>query len=126
MLGFFQDQYFSDLVTESSQESNLAKIHIDTISSYSGFGGGIYKMTSVKELIGTEDFLEMEENNCIMESHRECMDRNMRKKCGCRLWEDSLVQVGSYLITVEKANISLNIFSGWEVVQPVRKRLHRQ
>ena len=59
MLGFFQDQYFSDIVTESSQESNLAKIHIETISSYSGFGGGIYKMTSVKELIGTEDFLQM-------------------------------------------------------------------
>ena len=67
-------------------------------------------MTSVKELIGTEDFLQMEENNCTMESYRECVDRNMRKKCGCRLWEDSLVQVGSYLITVEKANISLNIF----------------
>ena len=110
MLGFFQDQYFSDIVTESSQESNLARIHIETISSYSGFGGGIYKMTSVKELIGTEDFLQMEENNCTMESYRECVDRNMRKKCGCRLWEDSLVQVGSYLITVEKANISLNIF----------------
>ena len=98
----FQDQYFSDLVTESSQESNLAKIHIDTISSYSGFGGGIYKMTSVKELIGTEDFLEMEENDCMMESYRECVDRNVRQKCGCRLWEDPLVQVGSYLITLER------------------------
>ena len=125
MLGFFQDQYFSDLVTESGNESNIAKIHIDSISSYSGFGGGIYKMTSVKELIGTEDFLEMEENYCIMESHRECVDRNMRQKCACRLWEDSFDQVGSYLIiTIKKASISFNICSGREGVQPVRKRLH--
>ena len=61
-------------------------------------------MTSVKELIGTEDFLQMNENDCMMESHRECVDRNVRQKCGCGLWEDSLVQVGSYLIiTIEEA-----------------------
>ena len=84
-------------------------------------------MTSVKELIGTEDFLGMEENDCMMESHRECVERNMRQKCDCRLWEDPLDQVGSYLIiTIEKVRISLNIFSERDVVQPVKKRLHRR
>ena len=61
----------------------------------------------------------------MMESYRECVDRNMQQKCDCRLWEDSLDQVSSYLIiTIEKTSISLNICSGREGVQPVRKRLH--
>ena len=87
----------TDLVSEVSQERNLAKIHINTISSYSGFGGGIYKMTSIKELTGTKDFLAMEGKSCAMEAFQDCVDRNIQEKCKCNLWEEALGQVNPFL-----------------------------
>ena len=44
--------------TESIQTKE-AKVHIDTLSSFKGFGGGTYKMTVVKEMTMTDDFLKM-------------------------------------------------------------------
>ena len=82
-----------DLVIEANQESNLAKIHINTISSFSGFGGGTYKMTSVKELTGTKDFLGMQGKSCAMESYQDCVDRNIQQACKCSLWEHDPGQV---------------------------------
>ena len=58
-------------VSESSKESlNFdtavasiqgvsAKVHINTLSPYVGFGGGVYKMTVVKRMTAKEDFLKM-------------------------------------------------------------------
>ena len=36
-----------------------AKIKIDTLSNYAGFGGGNYKMTSVKRMTTTSAFLNI-------------------------------------------------------------------
>ena len=93
---------FPDLVSEVSQESNLAKIHINTISSYNGFGGGIYKMTSIKELKGTKDFLAMDRKSCAMEANQDCVDRNILQKCECNLWEVALGQVNPFLQLIRK------------------------
>ena len=40
-----------------------AKIHIDILSNYEGFGGGSYKMTAVKRMTATSDFLDMPYEN---------------------------------------------------------------
>ena len=117
---------FSDLVSEVSQESNLAKIHINTISSYNGFGGGIYKMTSIKELKGTKDFLAMDRKSCAIEAYQDCVDRNILQKCQCNLWEVTLSQVDPFLQCIKKFVLFLisKLLSGKESVQPSRERLY--
>ena len=62
-----------------------AKIHIDTLSSFKGFGGGTYKMTMVKKMTATEDFLKMppEDRKCEVERYEECRARKIIEKCNC-------------------------------------------
>ena len=117
---------FPDLVSEVSQASDVAKIHINTMSSYNGFGGGIYKMTSIKELKGTKDFLAMDRKNCAIEAYQDCIDRNILQKCKCNLWEVALGQVNLFLRCI--TNLFLLLISklplGKEYMQPSRKRLY--
>ena len=58
-----------DMDVESIQHVS-AKIHINTLSPYTGFGGGIYSMTVVKRMTATSDFLKMlwKDRNCEVES----------------------------------------------------------
>ena len=108
----------TDLASEVSQESNLAKIHINTISSYSGFGGGIYKMTSIKELTGTKDFLAMEGKSCAMEAFQDCVDRKIQEKCKCNLWEETLGQVNPFLQEFHFKSSNFNPRKGKCAAQP--------
>ena len=73
-----------------------AKLHINTLSSFKGFGAGEYKMTSVKKLIGTEDFLSMPDNtrNCKLEDYEDCRRRELFQVCNCSLSELISIQVG--------------------------------
>ena len=80
-------------MTNPSQKS--AKIHIKTLSSFNAFGSGSYKMTSVKKLRGTEDFLAMslEDKRCNLEDYEECRRRLLFQKCQCVPWELGHIQV---------------------------------
>ena len=49
------NKFSSNLMT--SDNENSAKIHIKTLSGFKSFGPGSYRMTSVKKLKGTKDFL---------------------------------------------------------------------
>ena len=62
-----------------------AKIHIGTLSSFKGFGGGTYKMTAVKKMTVTDDFLKMPLNvrECEVQPFEECRSENLRAKCKC-------------------------------------------
>ena len=66
-----------------------AKIHINTLSPYTGFGGGIYSMTVVKRMTATSDFLKMlwKDRNCEVELLENCRTRRLLEKCGCVPWE---------------------------------------
>ena len=57
-----------DTAVESMQRV-AAKVHIDTLSPYTGFGGGIYTMTDVKKITAKEDFLQMplKDRQCAIE-----------------------------------------------------------
>ena len=72
------------------------KLHINTLSSFKGFGAGEYKMTSVKKLVGTEDFLSMPDNTkkCKLENYEDCRRKQLFQKCNCSLWELKSIQVG--------------------------------
>ena len=73
---------------ESIQGSS-AKIAINTLSQYTGFGGGIYKLTDVKRMTAKEDFLKMElkDRNCEVELYEDCRTRKLLEECNCVPWE---------------------------------------
>ena len=62
-----------------------ARIHIDTLSSYRGFGSGTYKMSVVKKMISTDDFLNMplEDRKCEVIPYEKCRNQKLLEECNC-------------------------------------------
>ena len=77
-----------DTAVESVQGKS-AKVHIDTLSSYVGFGGGIYSMTVVKRMKVSDDFLKMllKDRKCEVELYEDCRTRKLLEECNCVPWE---------------------------------------
>ena len=77
-----------DTAVESIQGA-LAKVHIDTLSPYTGFGGGIYTLTDVKKMTAKDDFLGMpfKDRHCEIEGYEECRTRKLLEECKCLPWE---------------------------------------
>ena len=84
-----------NLMTNPKRNSAKSKIHIKTLSSFKGFGYGSFRMTSVKNLKGTKDFLAMssEDKRCSLEDYEECRMRSLYEKCQCVPWELEHIQV---------------------------------
>ena len=84
---------------EDSERSQfeLAKVHINTLSPYIGFGGGTYTMTVVKKMSAKSDFLKMplNERECSIETLEECKTRKLLEECNCVPWEVPGYEVGS-------------------------------
>ena len=72
-----------------------AKVQINTLSPYTGFGGGIYTMTVVKRISAKEDFLGMSsiDRHCEIETFEECRTRKLIQECNCLPWEVPRYQV---------------------------------
>ena len=83
-----------DTAVESLQSSS-AKIQINTLSPYIGFGGGSYQMSVVKRMTAKEDFLRMSmmDRNCEVELYEDCRTRKLFEHCNCVPWEMSSFQV---------------------------------
>ena len=77
-----------DAAVESIQEKD-AKIQINTLSPYIRFGGGIYKLTDVKRMKASNDFLKMplKNRNCEIELYEDCRTRKLLEECNCVPWE---------------------------------------
>ena len=71
--------------TDRSPYTEAAKVHIDTLSPFTGSGGGIYQMMVVKRMTTTEDFLKMplKERNCKVELYENCRTRKLLEGCKC-------------------------------------------
>ena len=76
-------------------QGSKAKVQINTLSPYIGFGGGIYKMSVVKRMTAKEDFLKMElkDRKCEVELYEDCRTRRLLEECNCVPWELSRFQV---------------------------------
>ena len=72
-----------------------AKIHINTLSQMTHFGGGSYKMTDVKRMTAKPDFLKMpfKDRNCEAEEYEACRTRKLLENCNCVPAEVNTVQV---------------------------------
>ena len=111
--------YFSmNLMANTNQKS--AKIHIKTLSSFKAFGSGSYKMTSVKKLKGTSDFLAMpdEYKKCNLEEYEECRRRSLFENCQCVPWELGHIQV------LGRCKNLISILSGGATLFSRGQRLH--
>ena len=77
-----------DTAVESIQ-GVAAKVHIDTLSPFTGFGGGIYTMTDVKKITAKGEFLGMpfKDRQCEIEAYEECRTRKLLEECKCLHWE---------------------------------------
>ena len=62
-----------------------AKFQIHTLSPYIGVGGGSYKMTAVKNMTATPDFLTMSgvDRSCQVELYERCRTWKLLEKCEC-------------------------------------------
>ena len=78
-----------------SVQGSSAKIQINTLSPYVGFGGGSYQMSVVKRMTAKEDFLEMslKDRNCEVEMYEDCRTRKLLEHCNCVPWEINSFQV---------------------------------
>ena len=74
-----------DFGASGSLDREAAKVHIDTLSPFKGFGGGNYRMTVVKRMTAKDDFLKMplNERNCKVELYENCKTTNLLEICGC-------------------------------------------
>ena len=78
-----------------SIQASSAKVVINTLSPYTGFGGGSYQMSAVKRMTAKEDFLNMEltDRNCNIELFEVCRAKMLLEECNCVPWEMSVFQV---------------------------------
>ena len=81
-----------------SIQGSSAKVVINTLTPYTGFGGGVYKMTDVKRMTAKEDFLTMplKDRNCKVELYEDCRTKKLLKECNCVPWEVPGFQVRSH------------------------------
>ena len=72
-----------------------AKIQINTLSPFVGFGGELYVMSVVKRMTAKEDFLQMplKDRNCEVELYEDCRTMKLMQECNCVPWELSGYQV---------------------------------
>ena len=79
-------------------KSEAAKVHVNTLSPFTGFGGGSYKMTAVKRMTAKSDFLEMplKDRNCKIELYEDCRTMSLLEECKCVPWEIPGFQVADH------------------------------
>ena len=81
-----------------SIQASSAKVQINTLSEYLGFGGGNYKLSDVKRMSAKKGFLSMpsKDRNCEVELNEDCRTRKLLKECNCIPWELADMQVSMF------------------------------
>ena len=81
-----------DLDDEPADKKSLARIHIGSLSTFTGYGPGDYRMTGLKQMTGTSGFLAWpdEKKMCTNEKFQDCQMRQLLEKvkiCECKPFE---------------------------------------
>ena len=77
---------------EVSDYGNRATIHLSTLDRFKDTKRGMYAMTSLKKMTGTDAFLDLPENikGCQIEDQEMCNSRRyieeLQKQCKCLPW----------------------------------------
>jgi hypothetical protein len=92
---------------DSSNDENTFSVHINTLSRISDTRPGLYDMTDMKKMTGTESFLALpdETKDCQLEPQADCKRRRYaeeaQKLCSCVPWVLGHAlpeQVGIYMV----------------------------
>ena len=82
--------YELDVYLGRNQKSkrNMASIHIGTLARYERHGPGDYRLTTIKQMTGTKNFLgwPIDKRNCFLEKYENCQMRAFAEEtveCGC-------------------------------------------
>ena len=74
------------------QDTNDARIYLNTLSSFTDVRSGSYAMTSLKKMTGTDSFLELplDKKLCQIGTFEDCQVQNyameVLEQCGCVPW----------------------------------------
>ena len=81
-----------------SQQAIYAKVHIDSLTPFEGFGEGLFSITDVKRMIATDDFLNMplKDRKCNVELYEDCKTRRLLEECNCVPWPIPQFQVKTH------------------------------
>ena len=84
-----------NLETNLDVQKKEAKIQIRELSSTKEFGGGIYKISDIKQMTATSAFLNMPmgEKQCTVHSFEDCKTKELLRKCNCVPLELKDIQV---------------------------------
>ena len=69
---------------ETIPESDLAQIHIETLSPFTGFGPGHYQMKALKQTTGSNGFLSLPD-------HKKKCQEELQEDCEIRVWEEAVL-----------------------------------
>ena len=78
-----------------SQQAINAKVHINSLTPFEGFGEGLFTITDVKRMTAKDDFLKMplKDRKCNVELYEDCRTRRLLEECNCVPWEIPEFQV---------------------------------
>jgi hypothetical protein len=85
-----KDSFDMRVLTDMKKTS--ATIFIHNIAQFKGSGPGSYVITAVKEMVGTEAFLDLpdKKKRCQQEFFKQCVEKNLlmqaKERCGCLPW----------------------------------------
>ena len=78
--------------TEVSNHGNTATIHLSTLDRFKDTKPGMYAMTSLKKMTGTDTFLDLPESikGCQIQNQEICYNRRyieeLQNQCNCLPW----------------------------------------
>ena len=81
-----------------SKQGIDAKVHINSLTSFKGFGEGLFTITDVKRMTATDDFLKMplKDRKCNVELYEDCKTRRLLEECNCVPWAIPQFQVKTH------------------------------
>ena len=97
------------LRTESESVQDTANIHIGSLVKFTDHRPGMYVMSSLKKMTGTDNFLALPDasKSCQIESLEECQTQRyiekVRRECGCVPW--SLSSGNIHNVSVERSQV---------------------
>ena len=78
------DNSTMDLDPEDFPEDDHARIHIQTLSPFTGHGPGHFQMIVLKQTTGSEEFLSLPD-------HKKKCQEELREECEVRVWEEAVL-----------------------------------
>ena len=75
-----------------SEKKHSAMMYLNTLSPFSAYSSGEYIMTALKKTTGTENFLNIpdDERKCHLETFEQCQNKRFLEevvsRCGCLPW----------------------------------------